>query len=181
MTFKRSSAAWRYVALITATLFLWGCADNDMSDLDAFLAEKRARPGGVIEPIPTFTAYEAFAYAATGQRAPFDRPVEVRQITRLSARSTIQPDLDRPREFLEQFTLDSLQMVGRLERGGTYWSLMRDPQGGIHRVSSGNFLGRDHGRVTEMGDTFVAVIEIVTDGTAEGWVERPRVIELTGS
>jgi len=47
-------------------------------------------------------------------------------------------------------------------------------------VSPGNFLGRDHGRITEMGDTFVAVIEIVTDGTAEGWVERPRVIELKG-
>ncbi len=91
------------------------------------------------------------------------------------------PDFDRAREFLEQFTLDSLQMVGRLERGGTYWSLMRDPQGGIHRVSPGNFLGRDHGRITEMGETFIAVIEIVTDGTAEGWVERPRVIELTGS
>ena len=171
----------RFMTLVMMAVTLLGCADNDMSDLDAFMAEKRARPGGVIEPIPTFTAYEAFAYAATGQRAPFDRPVEVRQITRISARATIMPDFDRPREFLEQFTLDSLQMVGRLERGGTYWSLMRDPQGGIHRVSPGNFLGRDHGRITEMGETFIAVIEIVTDGTAEGWVERPRVIELTGS
>jgi len=181
MNFKRLIPVRRYIALLMTASILWGCADNDMGDLDAFMAEKRARPGGVIEPIPTFTAYEAFAYAATGQRAPFDRPVEVRQITRMSARSTIMPDLDRPREFLEQFTLDSLQMVGRLERGGNYWSLMRDPQGGIHRVSPGNFLGRDHGRITDMGETFVAVIEIVTDGTAEGWVERPRVIELTGS
>ena len=180
MSFRWAAGSWPRVALFMMFSALWGCTENDMSDLDAFMAEKRARPGGVIEPIPTFTAYEAFAYAATGQRAPFDRPVEVRQITRISARSTIMPNLDRPREFLEQFTLDSLQMVGRLERGGTYWSLMRDPQGGIHRVSPGNFLGRDHGRITEMGETFVAVIEIVTDGTAEGWVERPRVIELTG-
>ena len=181
MNFRPSLFLLRCMALLMAASLLWGCADNDMADLDAFMAEKRARPGGVIEPKPTFTAYEAFAYAATGQRAPFDRPVEVRQITRISARSTIMPDFDRPREFLEQFTLDSLQMVGRLERGGTFWSLMRDPQGGIHRVSPGNFLGRDHGRITDMGETFIAVIEIVTDGTAEGWVERPRVIELSGS
>ncbi len=181
MSCRQLSSLVRFMALVMMAVTMLGCADSDMGDLDAFMAEKRARPGGVIEPIPTFTAYEAFAYAATGQRAPFDRPVEVRQITRISARATIMPDFDRPREFLEQFTLDSLQMVGRLERGGTYWSLMRDPQGGIHRVSPGNFLVRDHGRITEMGETFIAVIEIVTDGTAEGWVERPRVIELTGS
>ncbi|MGD2007797.1 MAG: pilus assembly protein PilP [Cellvibrionales bacterium] len=160
-------------------VLLVGCSGNDMSDLDAFMAEKRARPGGVIEPIPTFTAYEAFAYAATAQRAPFDRPVEVRQVTRLNARSAIRPDPNRTREFLEQFTLDSLQMVGRLERGGSDWTLIRDPQGGIHRVQPGNYLGRDHGKITGMGDAFVAVVEIVSDGTSEGWVERPRTIELT--
>ena len=150
-------------------LGLVGCSGSGVGDLDAFMAEKRARPGGVIEPIPTFTAYEAFAYAATTQRAPFDRPVEVRQLTRLNARSAISPDLDRSKEFLEQFTLDSLQMVGRLERGGTEWTLIRDPQGGIHRVQPGNYLGRDHGKITGMGESFVAVVEIVSDGTSEGW------------
>ena len=136
--------------VLLAAVLLAGCSGNDMSDLDAFMAEKRARPGGVIEPIPTFTAYEAFAYAATAQRAPFDRPVEVRQVKRLNARSAIKPDLERPKEFLEQFTLDSLQMVGRLERGGVDWTLIRDPQGGIHRVRPGNFLGRDHGKITDL-------------------------------
>lgn len=168
----------RWVLPMLAVL-LAGCAGDDMRDLDAFMAEKRARPGGVIEPIPTFKAYEAFAYAATTMRSPFDRPVEVRQVTRLNARSAVKPDPDRPREFLEQFTLDSLQMVGRLERGEQTWTLVKDPEGGIHRVQVGNYLGRDHGKITDMSDSFVAVVEIVSDGTAEGWVERPRTIELT--
>jgi type IV pilus assembly protein PilP len=154
------------------------CSGDDMRDLDAFMAEKRARPGGVIGPIPTFKAYEAFAYAATTMRSPFDRPVEVRQVARLNARSAVKPDPNRPREFLEQFTLDSLQMVGRLERGSGVWALIRDPNGGIHRVQPGDFLGRDHGKITDMGVGFVAVVEIVSDGTAEGWVERPRTLEL---
>jgi type IV pilus assembly protein PilP len=81
---------------------------------------------------------------------------------------------------LERFTLDSLLMVGSLERAGEGWTLIKDPDGGIHRVQVGNFLGRDHGRIVEMGDTFVAVIEIVPDGTEDGWVERPRTIELSG-
>ena len=159
---------------------LTACTSRDFSDLDAFMAEKRARPGGIIEPIPTFKAYEAFAYAATQMRSPFDRPIEVREITQLQAISAVKPDENRPKEFLEQFTFDSLAMVGTLQRGQGDWTLIRDPQGGIHRVSLGNYLGRNHGKIIEMTDTYVAVVEIVSDGTEDGWVERPRTIELSG-
>jgi len=172
--------ALRLLCLLLLAPGLLSCADRGFSDLDAFMAEKRARPGGVIEPIPTFKAYEAFAYAATTLRSPFDRPVDIRQLAALSARAALRPDDNRPKEFLERFTLDSLLMVGSLERGGQDWTLIRDPDGGIHRVRLGNFLGRDHGRIVETGDTFIAVIEIVPDGTEDGWVERPRTIELSG-
>ena len=161
-------------------LTLAACGGNDMADLDAFMAEKRARPGGVIEPIPTFTAYEAFAYSASQLRSPFDRPIQVRELAALTAQSAVRPDDTRSKEYLEQFTFDSLSMVGRLERGGQTWTLIKDPDGGIHRVTVGNYLGRDHGRIVEMGETFVAVLEIVPDGTQDGWVERPRTIELAG-
>lgn len=164
------------VVLATTT----GCVNRDFSDLDAFMDEKRARPGGIIAPIPTFKAYEAFAYSATQLRSPFDRPIEVREITQLQAISSIRPDDDRPKEFLEQFTFDSLAMVGTLERGEQEWTLIRDPEGGIHRVSLGNYLGRNHGKIVEMTDSYVAVVEIVSDGTEDGWVERPRTIELSG-
>jgi type IV pilus assembly protein PilP len=175
---RRLPTLFKGLLLVILAMSVTACSGDDMRDLDAYMAEKRARPGGVIEPIPTFKAYEAFAYAATTMRSPFDRPVEVRQVAKLNARSAVKPDPDRPREFLEQFTLDSLQMVGRLERGSGEWALIRDPNGGIHRVQPGNFLGRDHGEITDMGIGFVAVVEIVSDGTAEGWVERPRTLEL---
>ena len=169
------------IALVSlCTVFLAGCVNRDFSDLDAFMAEKRARPGGIIAPIPTFKAYEAFAYSATQLRSPFDRPIEVREITQLQAISSIKPDDDRPKEFLEQFTFDSLAMVGKLERGDQEWTLVRDPEGGIHRVALGNYLGRNHGKIVEMTDSYVAVVEIVSDGTEGGWVERPRTIELSG-
>ncbi|WP_116368014.1 pilus assembly protein PilP [Parahaliea mediterranea] len=168
------------VSLLALPLLLAGCGGGDFSDLDAFMAEKRARPGGVIAPIPTFKAYEAFAYSATAMRSPFDRPIEVRDLEQLQAIAAVKPDDNRPKEFLEQFTFDSLQMVGTLERGGTEWSLVRDPEGGIHRVTLGNYLGRNHGKVVEMTDTYLAVVEIVSDGTQDGWVERPRTIEMSG-
>jgi type IV pilus assembly protein PilP len=161
-------------------LMLVGCGGGDFSDLDAFMADKRARPGGIIAPIPTFKAYEAFAYSATAMRSPFDRPIEVREIAQLQAISAIKPDDNRAKEFLEQYTFDSLRMVGGLARAGVDWVLVRDPDGGIHRVTLGNFLGRNHGKIVEMAETYVAVIEIVSDGTENGWVERPRTIKLDG-
>jgi type IV pilus assembly protein PilP len=165
---------------IGVCLLLAGCGGGDFSDLDAFMAEKRARPGGIIEPIPTFKAYEAFAYSATTLRSPFDRPLEVREIARLQSIKTIKPDESRVREFLEQYTFDSLTMVGSLAREDTDWTLIQDPNGGVHRVTLGNYLGRNHGRVVEMTDTYVAVVEIVPDGTEDGWVERPRTLKLSG-
>ena len=167
--------------LVTALSFaLAACGSRDYSDLDQFMEEKRARPGGIIAPIPTFKAYEAFAYSATRLRSPFDRPIEVREITQVQAVSSIKPDETRAKEFLEQYTFDSLAMVGTLERSGNSWALVSDPEGGIHRVQVGNFLGRNHGKIVELTDTYLAVVEIVSDGTNDGWVERPRTIELSG-
>jgi type IV pilus assembly protein PilP len=160
-------------------LLLTGCG-GDFTDLDAFMAQKKARPGGVIAPIPSFKAYEAFAYSATTLRSPFDRPLEVRDIAQLQAVKTVKPDESRVKEFLEQYTFDSLNMVGTLARDGTDWTLVRDPDGGVHRVTLGNYLGRNHGKIVEMTDTYLAVVEIVTDGTQDGWVERPRTIKLSG-
>jgi type IV pilus assembly protein PilP len=159
---------------------LSGCSGENYSDLDTFMEEKLSRPGGIIAPIPTFKAYEAFAYSATTLRSPFDRPIEVREIAQLQAIAAIKPDENRSKEFLEQFTFDSLRMVGTLNRDETSWTLIKDPSGGVHRIKMGNFLGRHHGKVVDMTDTYVAVVEIVSDGTPDGWVERPRTIKLSG-
>ena len=166
--------------ILSSGILLTACAGKDFSDLDTFMASKRERPGGVIAPIPTFKAYEAFAYSATTLRSPFDRPVEVREIAQLQAISAIKPDESRAKEFLEQYTFDSLRMVGTLERDGVNWTLISDPSGGVHRVTIGNYLGRHHGKIVEMTDTYVGVVEIVSDGTKDGWVERPRTIKLSG-
>ena len=165
--------------VLSSGMMLTACSNNQFDDLNAFMAEKRARPGGIIAPIPTFKAYEAFSYSATTLRSPFDRPIEVREIAQLQSVTAVKPDDSRAKEFLEQFTFDSLVMVGTLARAGVDWTLVRDPDAGVHRVRLGNYMGRNHGRVVEMTDTYVAVVEIVTDGTADGWVERPRTIKLS--
>ncbi|MCX2979775.1 pilus assembly protein PilP [Halieaceae bacterium IMCC14734] len=166
------------VLIVVPSLVLVGCGSDEYADLDTFMDEKRARPGGVIAPIPPFKAYKAFSYSATTLRSPFDRPIEIREINQLQAVSSVKPDNDRVKEFLEQFTFDSLKMVGTLSRGGTDWTLVEDPDGGVHRVRMSDYLGRNHGRIVEMTENYIAVVEIVSDGN-DGWVERPRSIKLS--
>ena len=79
----------------------------------AQVAEIKARPGGRIEPLPEVKPYETFTYAAANLRSPF-----VPSCRRAATAPTgVRPDLKRPREFLEQFSLDTLKMVGTLRSG----------------------------------------------------------------
>jgi len=173
---KRGSGA----LLASLALVLTGCGGNHYSDLDACMAETRARPGKAIPPPPVFKAYKTFTYAAASLRAPFDRPLEVEQRVRASQGQAVQPDLERSPEFLERFALDSLSLVGSLAMGDTLWALIQDGEGGVHRVRPGNYLGRNHGRIIELEPDRLSLVEVVPTGGG-GWVERPRQLELKTS
>lgn len=171
---------FKFIALLPLLAALSGCGGGDYEDLKAFMAQAKARPKGHIEPIPTFTPYKAFSYGATAMRSPFDKPVAVKEITRLGSAAAVKPDLNRPREFLERFNLESLSMVGSLEQFGQLWILVDDGEGGVHRVRKGNYIGRNHGRIIDATETYISVIEIVSNG-GDGWVERPRTLKLRDS
>jgi len=85
--------------------------------------------------------------------------------------ATIRPDADRPREFLENFPLDTLRMVGTLELEGVNFALIRDNDNVIHRVSEGNYMGGNHGRVVRVRGDRVELTELVEDPRG-GWTER---------
>ena len=157
-------------------LLLAGCVSDDFSDLDSYMAEMRNKPRGTIDPIPTFVPYRAFTYAAQALRAPFDPPVQVADIVTASG-PEVKPDLERSKEYLERFSIESISMVGSLEQGGQLWALVTDAEQGVHRVRVGNYLGKDHGQIVEATENSLAVLEIVPNGIG-GWIERPRSLEL---
>lgn len=168
----------RWLPFFGLVLLLAACSDSGKyADIDRFMAEKRAAPTGKIEPIPAMKAYRAFSYSASGLRSPFSKPIDVKEIARLEASANVKPNLDREKEFLEQFSFDSLTMVGSLRLAGTLWALIKDPDGGVHRVREGNYLGRNYGRISELKEGYLSVVEIVSTG-GDGWVERPRSLEL---
>ena len=166
----------RAASLITVAALLGGCGGS-MSDIDNWMAEVKARPRGAIEPIPVFKPYESFTYSAQSLRAPFDMPPSAEELAATKPSASVKPDLLRPREFLERFSIEQLSMVGTLSQNGTMWVLVADGEGGVHRVRVGNYLGKDHGKIVETTETSISVEEIVPNGTG-GWIQRPRTIKL---
>ena len=159
--------------MATAFVVVLTACDNDMSDLDAYIADVKARPAEPIPPIPPVKTYTPYVYEGQMGRDPF-RPStsEGSDDVAATANSTgPRPDRDRAREYLEQYELDTLAMVGTFRLEDNHWALVRDPDGVVHRVSVGNYLGRNHGRVTFIEDMRLGLTELITDGSG-GWLVR---------
>jgi type IV pilus assembly protein PilP len=150
-------------------------ADND--DLDQYINEVKARPGGRIEPLPEITPYEIFTYVADAEqiRSPFvpDTP----QVAAGSG-SGPRPEADRSPEFLEGHSLDTLRMVGTLDISDTLYGLVQTSDGLIHRVVPGNYMGQNDGRITAITESEIDLVEIISDGIG-GYIERDAAISLS--
>jgi type IV pilus assembly protein PilP len=166
----------RRVLLLALATALTACGGGT-DDLRAYVDEVKARPGGRIPPLPDIVPAPTFAYDADDRRSPFvpDTP----QVRVSNNPSAVQgPDPNRPREFLEQFPLDTLRMVGTLELGGGAFGLVQTSDGLVHRVTVGNHLGQNYGRITDISDAAIQLVEIIPDGLG-GYLERPAAVGLS--
>lgn len=151
---------------------LTACTSAD-SDLARFIEDTKKEPGGRVEPLPEIKPYETFAYSAAELRSPFLPSAPGSG----AGYGGVRPDSKRSREFLEQFSLDTLKMVGTLRLGGQMYGLVQTRDGLVHRVSAGNHLGQAEGRITDITPAKITLIEIVPDSLG-GYMERPAALAL---
>jgi type IV pilus assembly protein PilP len=165
------------LALILA-LALGGCTRGVTStpggapNLETFVAEVKARPAPPLDPLPVMQQFETFEYAAQTLRDPFSAA-----FTDQSDGNGPRPDSARRKQTLEQFPLDSLDMVGTLGHGGNLVALVMAPDKVTYRVRPGAYMGQSDGRVTAVYEDRVELVELVPDG-AGGWLERPATLAL---
>ncbi len=152
-----------------------GCS-QEVSDLQSFIAQTKSAHVGTVKPIPQFKPYESFSYSATELRDPFVATVDIDD-NETTKTSLLNPDTSRPRQPLEVFPLDSLSMVGTLEQNEQHWGLIKDPQNTVHRVQLGNYMGQSEGRITEINESAISLIEIVPDGIGS-YIERNASIAI---
>jgi len=162
-------------------VLLGGCSEG-LGDLQQFVAQIRAKPPGRIEPIPEFQPYQSFEYASHDLRDPFklvdfrrpeENPEEINQLA-----SGLRPDIDRVKEPLEDFPLDTLRLKGTIDdKDGIKWGLIFAPDNTIHRVIEGNYMGQNHGRIISVSDQTIDLTEIVPDGLGN-YIERSSAVAL---
>ena len=158
-----------------AAVLLAGCTGGKQ-DLEQWVQQTLARPPGEVEPLPQVQTPEPVVYDANDLRDPFMRArPDAEEVA--SSGDGPRPDPDRRREYLERFPLDALEMVGTIALGDQTFGLISDPDDTIHRVSEGNYLGQNHGRILQITPVAIEVMELVPDG-AEGWMEREASIAL---
>lgn len=158
--------------MILLSVFLVGGCQQEKDDLNVYVADVKARQKSDIPPIPVMKPYEKFEYAAAELRDPFLPTVVDVPETAIEPdlNNGISPDTNRRKEALESFELAQLQYVGTLEQD-KIWALVRAPDGVIHRVQVGNYMGLNHGRILSITETTMTLNEIVPKGPS-GFIER---------
>jgi len=171
--------AWMLLAVSVLTLSACG---SQQDDLDRYIAEVKDRPATPIPPIPPVRTYTPYEYEGLAGRDPFRQSTSegAEQVAETQNTTGPRPDFSRPREYLERFELDTLAMVGTFSKESNDWALIKDPDGVVHRVAVGNYIGQNHGKVSVIRDDEVLLSEFISDG-AGGWLIRDATIALDGS
>ena len=167
--------SWIKPVMLVSIVLLAACSGSQYGDLEAYVKEVKSRPSGRIPPLPEVKPYEVYAYQAQNYRDPFTTYVD--EIPSDTASSN-RPDVNRKREALEQFPLDTLTFVGHIEKSGVRWGLISAPDKSVYRVQVGNFLGKNYGEILSISETAIEIKEVIPDG-AGGWVDRKASLSLS--
>jgi type IV pilus assembly protein PilP len=154
-------------------MLLAACGGESHQDLRAWMQEQGKGVKGKLDPLPQMRPYEPFTYNAFDMPDPF----KPRKIEAIKGSSKLSPDLNRRKEPLEAYPLESLQMVGTLQRGKNTFALVRTTEKDIYQVKIGNYMGQNFGVVVEITDAEIRLKELVQDGAGD-WTERSSTIQL---
>jgi type IV pilus assembly protein PilP len=160
------------LASLLFVLSLTACSMGGMDDLQTFVNETGKDMQGKIEPLPAVKAYEPFTYNAFDLPDPF----KPRKLS-TGGGSGMQPDLNRPKEPLEAFSLETLKMVGMMNRNGVTHAVIKTPDNAVYHVKKGNYAGQNFGLITQITDSQVTLREIVQDSAGD-WSERTSTLIL---
>ncbi|AMO23775.1 pilus assembly protein PilP [Ramlibacter solisilvae] len=164
-----------------AALALAGCGSSGQDELQQWMAAQRAATRPRVQPIPEPKKFVPQPYTQDGSTDPFSNQKLTQALKRESDKSTanmalLAPELARRKEALEAFPLDSMKMVGYLNKEGRPVALLR-VDNLLYQVRPGNYLGQNYGKIMKVGETEVVLREIVQDAAGE-WTERAATLQL---
>lgn len=166
------------MGMALASALLAGCGESDVREVRDWMEQVKHDTHPTVKPLPAPKDFLPYAYGAKDAVDPFDPNKLLGELARTAATSNNpnQPDLQRPRELLETFPLDTMQMVGTMEKGGTRYALLQVDRS-LYQVKTGQRIGQNFGVVTHVGEDAIDIREVVQDAAGE-WSGREAKLEL---
>lgn len=161
------------LALFSSVLIMLSGCSNETSDLQQYVEATKTKFQGSVEPLPQFRPPEIHSFRS--ERNPF-KPLGTIE-KEAEVQSGVNAPTDRALEPLEYFPLDSLSMVGTLDRGGIRWGLVKDTEGKIHRVKKNNYIGQNYGAITGINSSSISIAELIQDPSGL-WAERVSQLHI---
>jgi len=175
---RPAAPSWQGLLGMVLVLLLSACSSGGLGDLEQFVNEARMKKGKV-EPLPEFKPAETYVYNVAQLKDPFETwKSEVKANKAVNKMiSGIRPNVNRSKEVLENYPLDTLRLIGSVEYKADHWGLVKAPDGIIYRVKPNNYLGQNYGKVIQVTENKLVLTEIVPDGLG-GWEERQTTLSI---
>ena len=170
----------RLLAVIALVSFLVGCnKQSGVADLKKFTTNAYKDRKPQVDPLPALKPVQVFIYQASREADPFNQANLRKQSTDKKEVGAGEngPDLTRRKEALEAYPTDALKLVGVMEQNGITWAIVNAPDNTVHRVTEGNYLGRNHGQITRVKGGKVKVVELVRNPVGK-WEKKPATLIL---
>jgi type IV pilus assembly protein PilP len=165
------------LAATTVALALAGCG-GEQDELTQWMEQQRREVKPSVEPLSPPKKFTPQAYSALSGVEPFSSQkltVALKQEAK-QPNSLLAAEINRRKEPLEAYPLDSMSMVGSVIKSGRSYALLR-VDNLLYQVKPGDYLGQNYGKITKISETDVALREIVQDAAGE-WIERTSALQL---
>jgi type IV pilus assembly protein PilP len=175
----RHATAISIVTAIAGAALLGACGGEEQSELRQELAAMTKDLRGKVDPLPQVKTFEPVPYKGEGLVDPFvPSRIVVAQASTGGGGGGLQPDLNRPKEPLESFPMESIQMVGTLSQNQETYALVK-AGANLFRVKKGNYMGQNFGVIVGIDESQISVKEVVQDSGGD-WVERSTSLQMQG-
>lgn len=173
-----SSRDVRYVMIAMLLSCLSGCSDGGMQDVKQWMAEVKSQTRVSVPKLSEPKKFTPFTYSEKDVVDPFNPTKLTIALAKMQphSNSALKPNMERRREPLESYPLDSVAMVGTVKKAGTTYAVLRVDKL-VFDAKVGNRIGQNFGEILAITDTEVDISERIQDASDE-WVERKTTLEL---
>ena len=165
------------LAVASLVMLATGCA-GEQDELQQWMEQQKREVKPSVLPLNAPKKFNPQPYASMDGVEPFSTQkltVALKQEAR-QPNSLVSAEINRRKEPLEAYPLDSMSMVGSVMKQGRQYAFMR-VDNLLHNVKVGDYLGQNYGKITKISETDVSLREIVQDAAGE-WIERTSAIQL---